>query len=234
MTTRGVAVAIIPCLNEQASIDQVVQQTRQHVDWVVVVDDGSTDDTADIARRSGAVAIVNRSPRGPGRAASAGIQYVLTMMPSVDIIITLDGDGQHDPNSIPSLLAGINNGTSVVIGSRRMTIGNTPFLRWLGNMIFRFLRNTGHKTKIQDAESGFRAYRACVLSNLKIETNHFGFCEEMAIKVRASHYKIAEVPVKSIYGNDLHKYSFKQQMRRGVEVPYTILRWRFCWSGFLG
>jgi len=222
-----ITVAVIPCLNEQASIAQVVQQTKRHVAWIIVVDDGSTDNSAEVARDSGAVVINNYSPHGTGMATSTGIQYVLTMVPSVDVIVTLDGDGQHDPSSIPALIAKTDNGANVVIGTRCMTIGNTPFLRWLGNTIFRFLRNMGHRTKLQDAESGFRAYRTNVLHDLKIETAHFGFCEEMAIKARAGRYKIAEIPIKAVYGSDLHKYSFKQQMRRGVEVPYTILKWRW-------
>jgi len=227
MTSGNITAAVIPCYNEQSSIAQVVQQTKHYVDLVIVVDDDSADFSVEVAQYYGATVILNSSPHGPGRATSTGIRYVLTMLSSAGVIVTLDGDGQHDPNSIPLLLAKVNNGTGVVIGSRCMTIGNTPFLRWLGNTIFGFLRNTGHRIKIQDAESGFRAYRTSVLRDLKIETAHFGFCEEMAIKLRAGKHNIVEVPIKAVYGSDLHKYSFKQQIRRGVEVPYTILKWRW-------
>ena len=220
--------AIIPALNEARTIADVIAGVKEYCHRVIVVDNMSTDDTADVAEQAGAT--VHRCyVKGTGASTRLGLAYSLNPMPHLrsDIVVTLDGDGQHSPDDIPDFLRCIEDGCDIVIGARPKTRSDMPFLRWLGNQIFDVLCNVGSHYKIPDPECGFRAFTRDVLKIINIETNHFGMCEEVAIKARAKGYKIGIVPIRAVYGVDLHKYSFKAQLKRGLEIPCTIIKWRW-------
>ncbi|MFX1474327.1 MAG: glycosyltransferase family 2 protein, partial [Promethearchaeota archaeon] len=126
---------IIPAYQESQAIAQVVQTTRKYIDCVFVVDDGSTDGTGDIAERSGAVVL--RHPRNLGKGAALRTGFQKALQADCGIIITLDGDGQHDPNLIPRFLTKIKTDKAdVVVGSRYTTLAETmPLFRKLSNLM---------------------------------------------------------------------------------------------------
>lgn len=218
-------VAVIPAYNESKNIALVVSKAKRYVDSVVVSDDKSTDDTVRCAREAGARVLENNTRyKGAGIATSRGI--ALALEDGADLVVTLDGDGQHNPDEIPELLRQVDK-YDVVLGVRNIRRGQIPILRWMGNQIFRLMVNAGSRVSITDTECGFRVFKAHVLRNIKIESNAFGFCDEMVIKARAVGYKIAQVPIQTIYGDEQRKYSFIPAMKRGLEIPCLILKWRW-------
>ena len=112
--TRPKVVAVIPCFNTEPFIAEVVSKARKYVDQVIVIDDGSRDGTAEAARAAGAVVVSHEKNRGKGAAMKTGVENT-----DADIIIFLDGDGQHDPEDIPKIIEPILRGkVDLAIGSR--------------------------------------------------------------------------------------------------------------------
>ena len=205
-------VALIPALNEEMTIGYVVREALRYVDHVVVVDDLSEDNTADVARKAGAQVITLRRRRRVGGVVKAGISYVRTLKP--DILVILDGDGQHDPHEIPKLVNAILEGRGDwIIGSRylynlnnhasRKGFGNWffrqknfIFLKGLGNWFFSKLVTVLTRQYITDTMSGFKALRWGPLLNLHLKFD-YAYCPEMAITLCLEGYKVSEVPVQN-------------------------------------
>lgn len=165
----------IPAYNEADSIADVVAQARSHVDTVLVIDDGSADDTAERAREAGATVFEHRTNRGYGGALRTAFRQADRR--GADHLIVLDGDGQHDPDDIPKLLAEQREtGAEIVIGSRFDPDSETdlPLYRrfglWVVNTIVNIGLNTGQSgSRISDTQSGFRAYGSRVIRSLANE-----------------------------------------------------------------
>ncbi len=143
-------IAAIPCYNEGLAIGSVVLKASRHVDEVLVVDDGSTDDTAAVAKAAGAVVLSHGMNNGKGRAVKNALRYAVEH--SFEGLVLLDGDGQHDPREIPKLLVPLINDTAdIVIGFR--TFGQMPAYRRIGRTVL------DHATggPVRDSQCGFRA-----------------------------------------------------------------------------
>ena len=191
--------AVIPCLNEEHFIGDIVSQARNYVSEVVVVDDGSTDHTYDKANVAGARVIKHHIRQGAGAATRTGFETALKS--GADIIVTLDGDGQHKPEEIPRLLAPILKGqTDLVIGSRFLDPNtNMPGYRKIGIDIITWMFNLGSKVRVTDSQSGFRAHTRKLLESVSITRNDFGFSVEVLVKSREMGFVIAEVPISCLY-----------------------------------
>jgi glycosyltransferase involved in cell wall biosynthesis len=244
-TVRGQAaptiVAVIPCLNEARYIGNVVTSTRKYIDKIIVINDGSTDDTANNAQKAGAIVIEHKKPLGQGAAIKTGFRAALEM--HADIVLTLDGDGQHNPDEIPLILEPITRGnTDLVIGSRFLKpvknikssfwgIG-TKFLRptegikgyrRLGIGVITYLYNLGAKTGISDSQCSFRAYNRKLLENICITEKGFSFSIQILIQARRKGFHIMEVPVTCIY----HDYSSSlNPIIHGIIVAFSVIRLR--------
>lgn len=149
-------IAVVPALNEAATIESVVRSALQQVDKVCVVDDGSTDRTGDIARAAGAHVIRHESNQGVGAAVAAGLAWAREQ--HADAAVQLDGDGQHDAGHVPALLAALGNGADLVIGTRFELGFEMSGVRRLAMRAFSSLisRRLGHR--LDDPTSGFRAF----------------------------------------------------------------------------
>jgi glycosyltransferase involved in cell wall biosynthesis len=215
-------IAVIPCLNEENYIGEVVHKTLNHVNAVIVVDDGSTDATAHIAGIAGAEVISHGSKQGAGAATRTGFQAAINA--GASIVVTLDGDGQHDPDEIPALLAPILEGKAdLVIGSRFLHDAKVPLHRKFGIDIITWLYNVGHKDKIVDGQSGFRAYNRKALEVIKITYPGFGFSIQSLVQPRKSRLRITEVPVSCIY-NDAG--STQDPITHGLSVAWAVVKIR--------
>ncbi|MEE8392576.1 MAG: glycosyltransferase, partial [Anaerolineae bacterium] len=173
--TRNTVVAAIPCYNEARFVADVVRRTLNHVDAVAVVDDGSTDDTVEVAQAAGAQVVQHPTNMGPGVAARDCLQAGRDMQ--ADVLVTLDGDGQHNPDELPEVIAPILAGEAdLVIGSRFMgRYNNVARYRRFGIDVITFLFNFGAPNKITDGQSCFRAYNRRALQVLRITEPGFGF-----------------------------------------------------------
>jgi len=183
--------ALVPAYNESATIRPVVEETAPHVDEVVVVDDASEDDTADIARRRGAVVIEHAVNTGVGGALRTGYRYVIER--DYDRVVQVDGDGQHDPEYIPAMLEAARD-ADVVIGSRYLNESYKDFspFRQAGIRFFTGLVNLVGGVAITDVTSGFRVYDVDVLSEV-IHNSDNHWAVEQTLETGKKGYEIGEV-----------------------------------------
>jgi glycosyltransferase involved in cell wall biosynthesis len=217
-------VAVIPCLNEEKFIGNIVRRAAKYVDMVIVVDDGSTDNTSVAAKNAGAHIIRHEKSRGAGAATRSGIEWATQQ--NADIVVTLDGDDQHDPDEIGKLLAAaMRDDTGIVIGSRFIDPGFKIRLhRRLGISTITFIYNFGSKWHCSDSQSGFRAYTRQFLDNVNIEEDKYGFSVETLIKARKLKLRIVEVPVSCIYHGESHSIN---PIIHGISVCWNVVKWRF-------
>ena len=213
--------AAIPCYNEEFAIGSVVLKARRRVDEVLVIDDGSTDATAEIARDAGAKVISHTMNRGKGAAIKSALEYV-TASDRFDILVLLDGDAQHDPAQIPLLIEPLRDGTAdMVIGFRNPT--QMPFYRRIGRRVLDY--TTAIRGMTTDSQSGFRALNRRAFDALKRENlrgNGFSIESEMLLAAKALGLRIKEVPIKCNYGN-VEKPT-KNPVVHGVGVLSTLVK----------
>jgi glycosyltransferase involved in cell wall biosynthesis len=215
-------IAVIPCLNEELFIAGIVSGALAHVDGVMVIDDGSTDATVSAAQKAGAEVIQHGSRLGAGAATRTGFEAALKS--GAEIVVTLDGDGQHNPLEIPQLIQPvIDQGARLVIGSRFLCAAEVPRYRKLGIDLITWMYNTGHEEKITDAQSGFRAYSREALKVIHLTDRGFGFSIQSLVQVRKHGLKIVEVPVSCIYHGT---GSSEDPITHGTAVLLSVLRTR--------
>jgi glycosyltransferase involved in cell wall biosynthesis len=221
----------IPAYNEEKIIGSIVRRITESglVHKVLVVDDGSSDDTALVAETAGALVLRHQTNLGAG--AATRTCFDAAQKSGATILVTLDGDGQHDPDEIPDLLGPIlENRADIVIGSRFLTGHNeVPFHRSLGIGVITLLCNLGYGTRVSDAQSCYRAYGERALRSLAITDPGFGFSVETLIEARQKGLTIAEVPVSCIYNSASHTIS---PLVQGPAVALAVLKHRA--TQFLG
>jgi len=213
-------IAVIPCLNEAAFIGDIVAKAREHVDKVFVIDDGSSDRTADVARSAGAEVISHATRRGAGAATRSGFEEAIKF--GADIVVTLDGDGQHNPAEIPLLLQPLlQSQADLVIGSRFIEHAtNIPLYRKFGIDIITWMYNLGSKVKVTDAQSGFRAHSRKLLESVAITHDDFSFSVEVLVKARKKGFRIEEVPISCLYHD---QGSTSDPLTHGFSVVMAVI-----------
>lgn len=198
-------VAVMPAYNEATRIGAAIEAVRLHVPLVLVVDDGSSDETAEAARRAGAFVVRHGLNRGQGAALRTGNAAALLL--GADCVVHIDADGQHDPSFLPTLLAPLLAGTSdIVYGSRFLGVqaSGMPFSRRLlllaGRYFSRFV--LGIPRTITDPQSGLRAMTAHAARSLRFVQDRKAHCSELLRVVTRSAYRYAEVPVHVAYSRE--------------------------------
>lgn len=192
-------VAVIPAVNEERTIGTVVLKTQSHVDQVIVVDDGSVDDTAEIAQTAGAQVLPLPHNRGKGAALTEGLRAAIKHSP--EIVVLLDADGQHDPGEIPRLCEPIEAGDAdLVIGSRRLKGDGQPsWARIAGRRLLDGATGLVGGSSVGDTQSGFRAVRGELVEDLVPREPGMGVESEMLVNAARSGLDIEEVDVRSHY-----------------------------------
>lgn len=228
---RHAVVVGIPAYNEATSIGDVVAAARPHAGTVLVVDDGSSDDTADAARRAGAEVVAHATNGGYGAAlrtifAEAGRR-------EVDHLVILDADGQHDADDVPKLLAEqLASSADIVVGSRFVDGAETdaPLYRRAGLSVVNGLTNLalgGRRSglRVHDTQSGMRAYSARAVATLADDSAiGEGMCAstDILFHARDHRYSVAEVPTTIRY--DVEHASSENPVTHGVALVVNILR----------
>ena len=190
--------ALIPAYNEAQRIGDVVTKTCRYLP-VLVVDDGSKDETAGVARMSGAEVLVQTPNQGKGAALLNGFRYVLEQ--GYDAVITLDADGQHDPEEIPLFVAEFEKGADLVIGQRDFR--QMPFPRNFSNAFGTWLFSRALGQNCPDNQSGYRLHsRRMIEASLTSSETNFEFEVEIIARCVIQGYKLAWVPIKTIYAGE--------------------------------
>jgi glycosyltransferase involved in cell wall biosynthesis len=192
-------VAVIPAYNEERYIGSVVLKTRKQVDTVVVVDDGSTDLTAEIAKAAGAIVVRHESKQGKGKALNTGFRRVRELDPAA--IVMLDGDGQHMPQEVPQVLAPVLHGDAdLVVGSRYLQKGNgVPRHRVWGHRAFNLLTRVASGVGASDSQSGFRAFSPRAIDSIRFSSDGFSVESEMQFLAKEHGLRLVEVPITADY-----------------------------------
>jgi glycosyltransferase involved in cell wall biosynthesis len=199
-SSKPKVIAGMSAYNEEKYIGTMVLSARRFVDEVIVVDDGSADNTAEIARLAGATVIRHEKNLGKG----ASVQNLLdeAKKKKPDVLVLIDADAQHDPGEIPQLVKPIHNGFDLVIGSRKAEDSKTPAYRRIGQKILLFSTRVLSGAKVTDSESGFRALSGKAIAEISLTENGFAVETEMIARAAANGLKITEVPVSNIYTKD--------------------------------
>ena len=199
MQRKPKIIAAIPCFNEARYIGSVVIESKKFAESVVVIDDGSTDATAEIAAEAGAMVHKHGQNRGYGAAIRSA--FAKGRQLEADVLVTLDGDGQHDPSDIPNLVKPVVEGEAdVVVGSRFLGLGKRPpFHRRLGQRVLTAATNLGSGQTVTDSQSGFRAYSSKALKELSLAESGMSASSEIQFAIGRSGLRVAEVPIYVSY-----------------------------------
>jgi hypothetical protein len=216
-------IAAIPAWNEEMTIAKVVVHAMKNVDKVVVIDDGSTDDTATIAERLGAQVVRHDRNLGYGAAIRSCFSIARDLNP--DALVILDADGQHDADDIPKLLAPIQTGKAdIVVGSRfaGAEISEIPSYRRAGLRLTNEATNRVAKQKVSDTQSGFRAYSRRAIQRIRLHEQGMGITSEIQIRGSDAGLTIVEVPVGIAYQG--LQTSSQNPLSHGLEILSAVLR----------
>jgi glycosyltransferase involved in cell wall biosynthesis len=220
--SRKRTLAIIPCRNEEATIGSLILKTKRFVNEVLVVDDGSDDETKKIAKDAGATVISHKKNRGKGAAIRTGFQFAREN--DFDYVVTMDGDGQHNPLEIPSLLENVvNNGHDISIGFRVGNNSEMPMWRRVGKRVLDYTTSMGTGGYVTDSQCGFRAFNKKAYESIapKLKGESFSVESEQLIQAHQLGLKVVNTNVTCKY-QDLDT-STKNPASHGLSVLSYVL-----------
>ncbi|MCZ6766266.1 MAG: glycosyltransferase family 2 protein [bacterium] len=194
---------IIPAYNAAAHLADVIDDTARiiPVERIIVIDDGSSDNTHAIAQHKAVVLEQHKPNRGKGAALRTGFAKAIQM--GMGYVITLDADGQHDPTEIPKFIEHTaKTGADVIVGNRMSDRGEMPFIRVFANSATSVFVSLRSGTRIPDSQNGYRLFKMEVLEGIKLETTRYDTESEILIKAARKGARVDSVPVKTIYGEE--------------------------------
>jgi glycosyltransferase involved in cell wall biosynthesis len=217
---------LVPAHNESARIRAVVAAALRNLP-VLVVDDGSTDDTARVAERAGATIVVQSPNQGKGAALRAGFRWAIEH--EIEAVVTLDGDGQHDPAEIPGFLGAYarrtvaGDPTDLIVGQRNFSA--MPLLRRLANVLGRVVLSAALGRWIPDNQSGYRLVGRRLM-NAMVDSHEDGFAlevEMIAVCLR-ERWPISWLPIRTIYGDETSHIESRRHLREFLDVTRRARR----------
>lgn len=212
--------AVIPAYNEEGHVGSVVRSTQPFVDRVLVVDDGSSDDTAREARDAGAIVVRHPVNRGLGATLGTGIHAARRI--GAEVVVTLDADGQHLSEEIPRFVEAIQSGNDAVLGSRMIEQeGNMPASRRLFQRLSNVLTYILFGLYVSDSQSGFRAFSAVGADALDIRTDRMEVSSEIVSEINRNRLTWTEVPITAVYTE--YSLSKGQSFRVGIKTAMRLI-----------
>lgn len=213
--------ALIPAFREETHIAEVVSETGKYLPDILVVDDGSGDRTAELAKQAGAQVLAN--PRNMGKGASLVEGMNKLFGDGYDAALCLDADGQHLPAEIPRFLQAAEN-ADLVIGNRMSDIERMPFARlWTNRVTSRILSSLAG-VRVPDTQCGFRLVRREAWRGVAVHSRNYDFEGEMIVAMGRAGFRIASVPVSTIYGDEVSSINPVRDTVRFFKMAWRLWR----------
>lgn len=209
---------IIPAHNEQKHISSVIKNVKGYTENIIVVDDGSTDNTFKLAKKENVVVLRHIINLGKGAALKTGCVYALKN--KADKLVFIDADGQHEPKEIPRFLKELKE-AEIVFGSRRFN-EKMPLIFKFGNRAINSLNKLLFGINLRDTQSGYRAIRAEAYKKIKWNSSDYSVEAEMVAKAGKKKLKYKEIGIKTIY-SDRYKGT---TVIDGIKIVLNMLWWR--------
>jgi len=217
-------IVCVPAYNEARHIENIVRDAKPYCTEVIVCDDGSVDNTGELARAAGATVIRHESNRGYGAAIKT--LFNTAKIRNADIMITFDSDGQHNPHEIPKIVEPIlKQEADIVIGSRFLTADDkkkVPSYRSFGIKTITKFVNAASYDHITDSQNGFRAYGRNAISKLDLYDDGMAISTEILIKAKENNLTIKEVPITVTY--DVEDASTHSPISHGASVMNSVIQ----------
>jgi glycosyltransferase involved in cell wall biosynthesis len=190
---------VMPAYNEKKVIAKTIKSLHANgYHNIIVVDDGSSDKTSEIAEREDAIVLRHAVNRGLGGALGTGIDAAI--LKDAEIIVTFDSDGQHDPSDIEKIIQPIiHNKADAVIGSRLIDPKGMPFIRKIGNWGFNLITYLLFSVWTTDSQSGLRAFTKDAAAKIEIKANRMEVSSEIIKEIGRNKLRFVEVPINAIY-----------------------------------
>jgi glycosyltransferase involved in cell wall biosynthesis len=206
---------VIPAYNAGDQLRNVLSKAQKYIskNRICVIDDGSSDNTSAIARDFGSDVFRHLKNRGKGRALQTGFRWA--MQENLDCLITLDADGQHNPDHIPEFISVMEkSGCDIVLGLRQFRVGVMPMDRICSNMLSSFIVSCVAGKRILDSQCGYRLIPVSVFKTIYLETDRYEAESELLIKAVWNGLKIEYCPISLHYGNNTsHMRRFQDTIR---------------------
>jgi glycosyltransferase involved in cell wall biosynthesis len=219
---RGKRVLVaIPCLDEERNIGSLVIQAKRWASEVIVVDDGSHDETSLIAEAAGAIVVRHESNQGKGAAMNSA--FAVALGRDADVLVVMDGDGQHKASEIPIVARPVVAGEAdISVGSRHLTQaeGEIPTVRKVGQTVVTTATNLGSGVQLTDSQSGFRAFSRRALETMTFSSRGFAVESEMQFLALDRDLRVVEVPIEAVYRDPPKRNVF----RHGLVVLDGLMR----------
>ncbi|HEX6096159.1 MAG TPA: glycosyltransferase family 2 protein [Thermoanaerobaculia bacterium] len=220
-------VAIIPALNAERTVPRVIEAARQQIEPVVVIDDGSSDRTGEVARAAGAIVLRHEVNRGKGAALKTGFRWARDN--GYDGVITLDADGQHLPSEIPKFLRQRQTGgEDLIIGGRAHLFGQMLPRRRNANRFSAWCIAKCSGVPITDSQSGFRFYSGRLIEGIQLRTDGFDMESEVIVRAGRKGFRIVTIPIELGFVDGLSTSHYKP-LKDTLRIAWTVTRARLFW-----
>jgi len=209
---------IIPAHNEEERIIQVINESKRHIDNIIVVDDGSLDNTTQKARYCKVKVLEHKVNLGKGAALKTGCDYALSK--GAEKIVVIDADGQHDPKEIPKFLSALKE--KDIIFSYRKQNEKMPTVLRFGNWFINNSINKLFDIKVKDSQCGYRAFTTNTYKKIRWDASDYYMETEMIIKSRKNKLNYGQLPIETIYAD---KYK-GTTVFDGIKIVTSMFLWR--------
>lgn len=212
-------VAVIPFFNEEKFISEIINKTLVHVDKIILVNDGSTDNSLRNIPQSDRIILINLE-KNFGKGFALNVGYKSSFLTDYECVITLDADLQHDPEYISDFIEKINE-YDIVIGNRKKDLKKMPIQRIISNRLTSYLLTLKVKQKILDSQCGFRIYRKDCLKNILPTSKGFEAESEILVNAGRKNYQIGFTDIPTIYGEEKSKMKAFMAIKGFIKILFS-------------